>query len=189
MGFILLFALLALIVIVVLSARKRESLREAILPEENLRVESDSFEQDGEIPERFSGYGEDLSPSLNWSKLDKKAKSVVVFMDDLDHPMGIFNHWVIWNIPASLTGLPEGIGHGVHVNEIPGAVQGKSEYGGKHYYRGPKPPMGTHRYRFQVFVLETILDIPTDSTKLDVIRTMDDYLLQYGSITGIYGRN
>ena len=185
----LFFALLLIVAVVVISVRRKESLQEAILPAENLLVKSNSFERDGEIPDRNSGYGEDLSPALNWAEADEGAASIVIIMDDLDHPMGIFNHWVMWNIPANRTGIPEGISHGEVVEELDGAIQGKSEYGGKHYYRGPKPPMGSHRYRFQVFVLDTMLSIPVDSMKLDVMHAMEDHVVQYGSITGIYGKS
>ena len=185
----LFLALLLLVVVMVISTRRKESLREAILPTENLLVKSDSFDRDGEIPEVYTGYGEDLSPSLNWPELNEKAVSIAVIMDDLDHPMGIFNHWLMWNMPANRTGIPEGVSRGEVVQELDGAIQGKSEYGGKHYYRGPKPPMGSHRYRFQVFVLDTMLSIPMDSMKRDLMIAMEDHILQYGSITGIYGKS
>lgn len=185
----LFLALLFLIVVVLISVRRRESLQESVLPTENLMVKSDSFERDGEIVDRYSGYGEDQSPELHWDELDERAVSIAVIMDDLDHPLGIFNHWVMWNLPANRLSIPEGISHGEVVEELDGAIQGKSEYGGKHYYRGPKPPMGSHRYRFQVFVLDTMLSIPMDSTKLDVMHALEDHVLQYGSITGIYGKS
>lgn len=185
----LFLALLLLIVVVVISVRRKENLQEAVLPTEDLLVNSDSFERDGEIADRFSGYGEDLSPALSWGELDKEAVSIAIIMDDLDHPLGVYNHWVLWNIPVNRTSIPEGISHGEVVEELDGAIQGKSEYGGKHYYRGPKPPMGSHRYRFQVFVLDAMLSIPMDSMKLDVMHAMEDHVLQYGSITGIYGKS
>jgi hypothetical protein len=183
---ILFFASVALIVGVVIVSRNREKLREEVLPPVNLAVESPGFEPDGEIPKRHSGYGEDLSPALSWSEVDGAAVSIAIIMDDLDHPMGIFNHWVIWNIPATWNELPEGIGRGAVLEAFPDVIQGKSAYGGKHYYRGPKPPLGSHRYRFQVFVLNKALAIPKDSTKADVINAMQGQILQYGELIGVF---
>ncbi len=186
MFWILIFALVALVFVVRVSARKRERLEEAILPEENLAVESPAFERDGAIPKRYTGYGEDVSPALRLSEVDASAESIAIIMDDLDHPMGIFNHWVIWNIPSKFTEIPEGIERGAEVEGITGAIQGKSAYGGKHYYRGPKPPMGSHRYRFQVFVLDEKLAIPMDSMKIDVMNAMQDHIVKYGELIGFF---
>jgi hypothetical protein len=108
-------------------------------------------------------------------------------MDDLDHPIGIFNHWVIWNLPATLIELPEGIEHGAVVGSLGGAIQGKSAYGGKHYYRGPKPPMGSHRYRFSVYILDEKLALPDDAEKVELQTAMQEHVIQYGELTGVFG--
>lgn len=186
MFWILIFAVVGLVFVVGISSRKRERLEEAVLPEENLVVKSPAFKQDSAIPKRYTGYGEDVSPALHLSDVDAAAVSIAIIMDDLDHPMGIFNHWVIWNIPASLSEIPEKIGRGAEVEGITGAIQGKSAYGGKHYYRGPKPPMGSHRYRFQVFVLDKKLVILKDSMKTDLMKAMQDHILQYGELIGFF---
>jgi Raf kinase inhibitor-like YbhB/YbcL family protein len=68
------------------------------------------------------------------------------------------------------------------------AVQGKSAYGGKHYYRGPLPPFGTHRYVFKVYVLDTLLELPPSAGKADLQRAMRGHVLQYGTLSATYGR-
>ncbi len=181
-GFCVLIAALA-----VLAILYRSRPVDCIHPEVNLRVTSSAFEEGGAIPIRYTGWGEDVSPPLEMQDLSTDAKTIAVVMDDLDFPLRAFNHWVIWNIPAG-SSIQEAIPNGETVESLGGAVQGRSEYGGKHYYRGPKPPFGEHRYRFQVYVLDTSLELSADADKAALQRAMDGHVLQYGSITGTYHR-
>lgn len=138
------------------------------------------------MPRRYSGRGEDVSPALELGDLSPQAQSVSVVMDDLDHPAGVFNHWVIWNLPVARH-VPEAVPHGEVLTSLGNAVQGKSAYGGKHYYRGPKPPFGTHRYAFKVYVLDTRLDLPPSARKAELQQAMDRHVLQFGTLTGAFG--
>ena len=148
-----------------------------------LAVTSPSF-PNGTIPVEFTGNGADRSPALVLADVSEKAVSMAVIMDDLDVPVaGILNHWTIWNIPPR-DALPEGISHGATVPELDNAIQGVGY--GRHRYRGPKPPFGSHRYRFHVFVLDTMLDLEDTSGKKDLLAAMDGHILQYGSVTGVY---
>jgi Raf kinase inhibitor-like YbhB/YbcL family protein len=67
------------------------------------------------------------------------------------------------------------------------ALQGRSEYGGKHYYRGPLPPFGCHRYVFRVYALDTFLKLSSDTNKTALLKAMEGHILQYGELTGIFG--
>jgi Raf kinase inhibitor-like YbhB/YbcL family protein len=182
-------AILAVVVIIMIIAfifiRRRISMD--IKREENLTVTSQAFENDGIIPVKYTGKGEDVSPDLELSALSPDAKSIAIIMDDLDFPLGVFNHWVIWNIPADFSSIPEGISKREIVPELGNAVQGKSEYGGKHYYRGPLPPFGTHRYVFNVYVLDSVLNLETDAGRDKLMKAMEGHILQYGTITGRFG--
>ena len=70
------------------------------------------------------------------------------------------------------------------VNSLGNAIQGKSAYGGKHWYRGPLPPFGTHRYIFKVYVLDTTLNLSNDASKSELLKAMKEHILQYGTLTG-----
>lgn len=149
-----------------------------------LVVTSDAFEHNGEIPVRYTGRGEDISPSLTLSVFTGDAKSIAVIMDDLDHPISGYNHWVIWNIPMQET-IPENIPHGSVVDTLGGAVQGIGY--GRHRYRGPKPPWfmrGYHRYQFHVYVLDCKLGLGGNTRKKALLQAMDGHIMQYGSIIG-----
>ena len=129
-----------------------------------------------------------VNPPLPLKYFSRPRKAIAILMDDIDFPVGIYNHWVIWNIPATFNTIPEGILQGERVSSLGNAIQGKSQYGGKHYYRGPLPPFGVHRYVFKVYVLDTVLDLDQNVGKLELQRAMDGHILQYGKLTGKFGQ-
>lgn len=161
----------------------RASKSSDITYEKNLTVTSPAFEEGGTIPVRYTGDGEDVSPALTLSELSLDAKSIALVMDDLDFPLRTYNHWVIWNLPVQ-EAIPEAIEHGERVESLGGAVQGIGY--GRHKYRGPKPPFGTHRYVYRVFVLDTTLDLSANAGKKDLLKAMEGHVLQYGDLTGQY---
>ena len=149
---------------------------------ENITITSRAFTDGGTIPVKYTGKGEDISPDLELSAISPKAKSIAIIMDDLDFPYGgIFNHWVIWNVPPMMQ-IPEAIPPGAQVSSLGGAIQGKGY--GINQYKGPNPPFGTHRYKFNVYVLDTMLNLDSNAGKKELLKKMDGHILQYGSITG-----
>jgi Raf kinase inhibitor-like YbhB/YbcL family protein len=156
-------------------------------PNENLAVTSTAFENGGSIPKRYTGRGEDISPDLSFGPFNKEGQTIAILMDDLDHPIGSFNHWVMWNIPASFASIPEGVPKVETVASLGNAVQGRSEYGAKHWYRGPLPPFGMHRYVFRVYVLDSYLNLESSANKSALLTAMEGHILQYGTLTGSFG--
>lgn len=151
----------------------------------HLEVSCPSFGENGEIPKRHTGFGEDISPEILLGGLSNKVKTIAIIMDDLDVPMiKEYTHWIIWNLPA-VNCIPENIPHG---EECPdGAKQGKAW--GKHKYRGPKQPpfiKRAHRYRFAAYGLDCILNLPATSGKADLVKAMSGHILQSGAVTGWY---
>ncbi len=143
------------------------------------------FENNGKIPVKFTGHGKDISPALSLSELSNKARSLAIIMDDIKHPIfHVYNHWTIWNLPV-MQKIPENIPHGKKLDDFDGAVQGVGY--GRHKYRGPKPPLGTtHKYQYNVYVLDCRLELSSKSKKADLLKAMDNHILQYGFITGEY---
>jgi Raf kinase inhibitor-like YbhB/YbcL family protein len=154
-------------------------------PKVNLKVSSDAFENDGIIPKRYTGRGEDISPSLKFETILPEAKTIAIIVDDPDTPIGTFTHWVVWNIPSNVSIISEGIQKGKILSSIGNARQGKNGYliNG---YRGPKPPnvTGTHTYRFKVYVLNTELTLKSNAGKKQLLRAMKGNVIQYGILTG-----
>lgn len=147
---------------------------------EHLIVTSPAFENEAVIPIQYTGRGEDISPELHLSPIDENAKSLAIIMDDLGHLIPEFNHWVIWNLPVSRT-IPASIPHGAHV--LNGATQGRGY--GKHRYRGPKPPFNqSHRYRYSIYALDTLLSLPETARKRDLLEAIRWHVLQEGHLIG-----
>jgi len=149
-----------------------------------LIVKTPAFVHEGLIPKQYTGYGDDMSPEIHLENIDKQAKSITIIMDDMGHPIPAYNHWVIWNIPVTQI-IPANIPHGKVVESLSGAVQGRGW--GKHRYRGPKPPFNwSHQYQFNVFVLDSILNLSATSRKRDLIRAMEGHILQQEAFIGHY---
>jgi Raf kinase inhibitor-like YbhB/YbcL family protein len=119
----------------------------------------------GTLPMRsvFNGMGctgQNVSPQLSWSGAPKGTKGFVVTVYDPDAPTGSgWWHWVVYDIPASVTQLPQGAGGGSGLPQ--GAVQGKTDFGSPGYGGACPPPGKPHRYIFTVYALKVDkLDVP-----------------------------
>jgi len=106
-------------------------------------VTSKSFENKGPLGIKYSTYGEDVNPELSWTNVPEGTKSFCIINDDPD-AMSTWSHWLVKDIPADVTSVPE--------NSVPG-VEVANSWGIK-YYKGPRPPRGTHRYFFKVYALK-----------------------------------
>ena len=150
-----------------------------------LEITSPDFGPNGEICKENTGFGDDISPTLVLSGLSNDAKSLAIIMDDLDVPfVKAFNHWVIWNIPPKSV-IEKNIPYGPECPD--GSKQGIGY--GKNRYRGPKQPPfihKAHRYQFTVCALDTLLDIPTFSKEEDLIKAMNNHIIQKASLIGWY---
>jgi Raf kinase inhibitor-like YbhB/YbcL family protein len=147
---------------------------------------SPAFTENTAIPKRHACNGENLSPALSWPKSLMAVKCYAIIAEDPDAPSGTFVHWVLFNIPAGLAQLPEGI---PAKPEIPGVGrQGLNDARTCGYY-GPCPPPGKpHRYYFKVYALDRMLDLPEECTAVQLRQEMQSHLLDNGSLMGTYHR-
>ena len=128
-----------------------------------------------------------VSPSLRW-KAVPQAKSYLVICEDPDaKPITPFVHWVAWNIPATSTELPEGLQEQAQLTDPQGVRQGRTSRGNVGYM-GPRPPVGDapHHYHFQVFALDTLLDVPPGSDRDVVLQAAQGHVIAAGEIVGLY---
>src|SRR5215210_2709323 len=119
-----------------------------------ISLTSPAFTANGAIPSVHTCDGRDLSPALAWSGVPPAAKSLALIVDDPDAPRGTWVHWVVYNLPPSATGLPEGAGSGAL---LAGATSGRNDFK-RTGYGGPCPPSGSHRYFFKLYALDAVLD-------------------------------
>lgn len=144
-----------------------------------LKIESTAFRNMAAIPKKYTCEGEDLSPPLTLSGIPSNARSVAIIVDDPDAPMGVFVHWVAWNLDPKVTHLDEGA-------KVPNeGVNGFRQ----NRYRGPCPPPGKpHRYFFKVYALDTSLNLPARATKTELLNAMNGHIVAQGELVGTFER-
>ena len=143
----------------------------------------------------YSGFGctgKNISPALSWSGAPSATRSFAVTVYDPDAPTGSgWWHWVVYNIPASVSELPQGAGDASGAQLPKGAVQGKTDFPGSTGFGGACPPPGNkpHRYIFTVFALKTDkIEVPADATAALVGYNLNANSLGKASFTAKYGR-
>jgi len=154
----------------------------------SLAVESPAFSQGQMIPLTYAADGENISPPLQWAAGPEETQSYVVIMEDPDAAENPpFVHWTLYNIPADVTHLEPGVPALPEVPKPAGALQGKNDRGSIGYF-GPKPPPGdsAHAYHFQVFALDTKLDLPFGISRSELLAAMQGHVLTSDSIMGVF---
>lgn len=153
-----------------------------------MRLTSTAFADGATIPVKHTCDGPDVSPPLAWSEAPAGTKSFALIMDDPDAPMGLWVHWVLWNLPPATASLPEGVPKTETLKALGGALQGNNTWPKIGYY-GPCPPPGKpHRYFFKLYALDTTLNLRAGATKGDVEKAMEGHGLDQAQLMGTYGR-
>lgn len=147
----------------------------------SFELTSPAFDSGQPIPVRYTCDGEDISPPLHWSDPPQGTQSFTLIVDDPDAPVGVWDHWIIFNLPGDLEGLPE--------NAAPPAASrdGQNSWG-RTGYGGPCPPGGTHRYFFKLYALDTDLSLSAGATKAQLLKAMAGHILAQAELMGRYSR-
>ncbi len=149
-------------------------------------VKSPAFEEGTVIPAIYTCEGEDISPEIIWSNFPPNTQSFVLIMEDPDAPMGTFTHWVVYDIPPTINGLPENF---PKIPEVDGIKQGINDFG-RVGYGGPCPPPGKpHRYFFIVLALDIpTLGLPAGEHHSVVREAIEGHIISEGYTMGVYQR-
>jgi len=150
-----------------------------------LTITSSAFVEGGMIPKKYSCDGADVSPPLAINGTPEGTKSLALIADDPDAPVGIWVHWVLYNLPPDTKMLAEGMPAEAALKN--GARQGITDFG-RPGYGGPCPPSGTHRYYFKVYALDTVLNPTGKVTKKELEAAMKGHILAEGQLMGKYAR-
>jgi Raf kinase inhibitor-like YbhB/YbcL family protein len=153
--------------------------------DKKLLLTSSAFKNGGRIPKKYTCDDIDISPPLTISGVSAKAKSLVIIMDDLDAPSGIFVHWLITNIDPKTTNLNEGVAKDKFV--LNGAIHGRNDFG-RIGYNGPCPPNGVHTYRIILYSLNKKLNLKPGFTRKELESAMGNSVLQQAILTATYSR-
>lgn len=147
-------------------------------------ISSPSFPNGGVIPKKFTCDGADVSPQLSWTEPPAGSMSLALLVDDPDAPAGNWNHWAIWNLPASARSLPEGVGKSRRLPD--GSQQGLNDFR-KVGYNGPCPPANKpHRYHFQLFALDKKVSLSGDAGKPELEAAMKGHMLAKAEWMGTF---
>lgn len=143
-----------------------------------------AFPEGASIPKLHTCEGADVSPAIEWQGAPDGTRSFVLVVDDPDAPSGVWNHWLLYDIPASQHTLPQGWKPGG-----PG-VSGTNDFG-KQGYGGPCPPPGhgPHRYFFKLFAMAVeSLGLPAGARRAAIDKAMSGHYLAEAEYMGIYER-
>lgn len=152
-----------------------------------MKITSTAFANNGSIPAVHTCEGSDISPALAWSDAPAGTKSFALIVDDPDAPdpaapKMTWVHWVLYDIPASATGLaqavaPKGLPQGTH--------EGVNDWK-RTGYGGPCPPIGRHRYFFKLYALNTVFSDLGMPTKARLEGAMKGHILAEAQLLGTY---
>jgi Raf kinase inhibitor-like YbhB/YbcL family protein len=150
------------------------------------RLTSPSFAQDAEIPSKSTCEGEDVSPALTWVGVPPGTMSLALVVDDPDAPdpkapKTTWVHWVLYDIPPTLTALPEDF-----TAKAP-AHAGLNDWK-EEGYRGPCPATGRHRYFFKLYALDIVLPALSPADKPALERAMAGHIVGHTVLVGQYGK-
>lgn len=159
-------------------------------------LKSSEIRETGKVPDEqvfnsFGCQGRNMSPALTWSNAPAGTKSFAVTVYDPDAPTGSgWWHWVVFNIPVSVTSLPKNAGDPQGTQMPSGSVQSRTDFG-KPGYGGPCPPSGDkpHRYQFTVHALKTEkLPLDADASAAMVGFYLQQNTIQKAVLNANYGR-
>lgn len=148
----------------------------------SFQLHSDSFSNNALIPSDYTCDGFNISPDLTWEDVPEETQSFVLICDDPDNLDGIWDHWVLYNIPAKITRLAE------NTVALPGTTEVGVNSWGHTQYGGPCPVKGVHHYFFKLYALDTLLTLPPGANKHEVEQAMQGHILDETYLVGKYQR-
>ena len=149
-------------------------------------LSSTAFDQGHDVPKQFTADGKDISPPLSWASIPEGTQSFVLIVDDPSVGQSPWVHWVIYSIPATMTGLDAGVPN-TPVTTF-GAMQGPDSWG-TIGYRGPSPPPGRpHQYRFRLYAVDGMPNMMPGLTAEHLMNLLDGHILATAELTASYGR-
>lgn len=150
-----------------------------------MKLASPAFAAGAAIPARHTCEGDDASPALQWSGLPAGTRSLALIVDDPDAPDPAaprltWVHWVLYNLPADATGLPE------DAKALPpGTREGLNDWK-RTGYGGPCPPKGRHRYFHKLYALDAELPDLHQPDKARLLQAMEGHVLGHVELIGTY---
>lgn len=150
----------------------------------SLQLSSEAFAHGGTIPVRYTCEGKDISPPLAWSGVPNATRSLALIVSDPDAPRGTWYHWLIYDIPPTLSGLSEDTPSKVGSRAIEPGLNSWQRIG----YGGPCPPSGRHRYVFHLYALDRNLDLPREPRPAELRQAIKGHIIADAELIGTYAK-
>lgn len=145
-----------------------------------MTITSPAFSNGGAIPQKYTCNGTAVSPPLDFNNVPQNALSLALEVTDPDAPGGTFTHWLVWDIPTTITRFKE--------DDVPaGVIQGLNGFG-KNNYGSPCPPSGVHHYIFDLYALDNTLGLPATKGREDFENAIKGHAVAHAQLTGLYGK-
>ncbi len=151
----------------------------------SLSLASTEFHNGQPIPAKFTCDGDNVSVPLQWADPPANTRSFALIVDDPDAPSGTYTHWVLYNVPADVHSLSEGVSTDATLPD--GSMNGVNS-ARKSGYTGPCPPSGTHHYHFELYALDAPLSLKPGATKDQLATAMQGHILAQTEMVGTYQR-
>lgn len=162
-------------------------------PRPAMTLTTTAFPDGDPIPARYTQAGEQVSPELKWTNTPPGTLSFLLHMHDPDVARNKTTdtqvHWLVWNIPGTATGLPEGVPKGEKLADGSQQISASGPV-----YRGPGAPATgpQHHYTFEIYALDTKLDVPATAdafeTRANVIKAVQGHILGKAVYVGLFRR-
>jgi Raf kinase inhibitor-like YbhB/YbcL family protein len=181
-----------MILISMVGAARIEAQQQAAPPPSKFKIATSAYSDTDWIPVQYTcGVSDSGSPGVQWSDAPQGTLSFTLVFHDTDGApaKGAMDvtHWILWNIPASATQLPEN----VQPETSPDGIQQGKNIRGVNGYLPPCPPPGAmpHHYVFELYALDIKLDLAAGSSRVDLLKAMDGHVLGKASVVGIFRQN
>jgi Raf kinase inhibitor-like YbhB/YbcL family protein len=144
-----------------------------------MTITSRAFEHNGQIPPQYTCTSEGVNPPLHIEDISAEAKTLVLVMEDIDSVAGVWDHWLVYNMPVN--------SEAYYIEEAsePEGFKGRGTSGDLDYF-GPCPKEGTHRYVFKVYAINTILPLEEGATKAQVMQEIQGKIVEEAELIGLY---
>jgi Raf kinase inhibitor-like YbhB/YbcL family protein len=162
-------------------------------PAPAMTLKTSAFPDGAQIPAKYTQAGDQVSPALTWTNAPPNTQSFVLHMHDLEVARNRTTddqvHWLVWNIPASVTSLPEGVPQGADLKDGSHQISASGPV-----YRGPGAPATgpMHHYTFEIYALDTKLDTPAAGdafeTRTNVMKAMQGHVVGKAVYMGLFHR-
>jgi Raf kinase inhibitor-like YbhB/YbcL family protein len=162
-------------------------------PRPAMTLTTTAFPDGDPIPARYTQAGEQVSPELKWTNTPPGTQSFLLHMHDPDVARNKTTdtqvHWLVWNIPGTATGLPEGVPKGEKLADGSQQISASGPV-----YRGPGAPATgpVHHYTFEIYALDTKLDVAATAdafeTRANVMKAVQGHILGKAVYVGLFRR-